>query len=116
MNPLYTTSGSLITFFLLKSFFRFLESEISVFHALLYGKKEIFKWFRYVLCLAGHIRSYIGKVFTEFLCNATILFIDFPLTFVDLVNLLELSLLFPVISFIICYVRFMSFRQSLSKD
>ena len=43
-------------------------------------------------------------------------FIDFPLTSIDLANLLELTLLFPVISFIICHVRVMSFWQSLSID
>ena len=42
--------------------------------------------------------------------------IDFPLTFIDLGNLLELTLLFPVISVIICHVHIMSFWKSLGID
>ena len=70
-----------------------------------------------VLCI---LLARFGPTFVNYLLHSSAMlfffFIDFPLTFIDLGNLLELILLFPVISFILCHVRVMSFRQSLSID
>ena len=70
-----------------------------------------------VLDLFCILLSRFGPILVKYLLNSSavwlFVFIDFPLTFIDLGNLLKLSLFLPVISYVICYVRLTSSWQPL---
>ena len=109
--------ADLLRFTDLKAFSNY--SKVRSLYSIFFSSEyKISKCFRCLLYLAEQIWPYTG--IKNLLLNSSamwlLFFIALTLTFIDLGNLLELSLLFPVISFIICYVCLMSFWESLSKD